>query len=68
MSKTKARERAKARAAAKLANPGAAKEAKPGAKRQSGQFDAKSNSMRNVGGTPFSKTVQAVRRGASRSR
>ena len=68
MSKTKARERAKARAAARIANPGAAKAAKPELKPQSGQFDAKSNTMRNIGGAPFNKTVQAVRRGASRSR
>ena len=68
MSKTKARARAKARAAAKIANPGAAKTTKPEDKPTAGKFDAKSNSMRNIGGAAYNKTTQAVRRGASRSR
>lgn len=68
MSKTKARARAKARAAAKIANPGAAKASRPEDKPATGKFDAKSNSMRNIGGAAFSKVTQTVRRGAARSR
>ena len=68
MSKTKARARAKARAAAKIANPGTAKATRPEDKPAPGQFDAKSNSMRNIGGAAFSKVTQTVRRGAARSR
>ena len=68
MSKSKARARAKARAAAKVANPAAAKAEKAEVKARAAKFDAKSNTMRNIGGAAFNKTTPAVRRGAARSR
>ncbi len=67
MTKAKARARAKARAAAKVAKP-EAKGAKPEVKVRAGQFDAKSNTMRNVGGGANVKNVGGRKRGAARSR
>ena len=68
MTKAKARARAKARAAAKLANPISAKEAKTEGKQKLGQFDAKSNTMRNIGSGANIKSAAEMRRGAARSR
>lgn len=67
MTKAKARERAKARAAAKIANPGA-KSAKPDINVRTGKFDAKSNAMRNIGGTANIKSAAGMKRGSARSR
>ena len=68
MTIAKARARAKARAAAKLANPISVKEAKTESKQKIGQFDAKSNFMRNFGSRANIKSAAAMRRGAARSR
>lgn len=67
MTKAKARTRAKARAAAKAAKS-VSKDAKPEVKDRAGQFDAKSNAMRNIGGSADINTMAAMRRGAARSR
>ncbi len=67
MTKAKARARAKARAAAKAAKPGV-KGAKPEINERSGRVDAKSNTMRNIGGGANIKSVTGMRRGAARSR
>ena len=67
MTKAKARARAKARAAAKAAKPGA-KSAKPEVKVRAGQFDAKSDAMRNIGRAANVKTRAGVMRGAARGR
>jgi hypothetical protein len=67
MTKSKARARAKARTAANAAKPDA-KSAKPEIKAWSGHVDAKSNTMRNIGGGANIKSVTGMRRGAARSR
>ncbi len=56
MTKAKARARAKARAAAKAAKPDA-NGAKPQVNVRSGYFDAKSNTMRNIGSGANIKSV-----------
>jgi len=67
MTKAKARARAKARAAAKAAKPGA-KSTKPEVKVRAGQFDAKSDAMRNIGRAANVKTRAGIMRGAARGR
>ena len=67
MTKAKARARAKARAAAKAAKPDA-KGAKPEVKVRAGHFDAKSNTMRKIGGGSNVKIMAGMKRGAPRSR
>ena len=67
MTKAKARARAKARAAAKAAKPDTKGE-KTEAKLPAGHFDAKSNSMRNIGGSANAHSNAGMRRGAARSR
>ena len=67
MTKARALTRAKARAAAKAANP-AAKESRPAAKLRPGQADTGSNTMRNTSGSANINTKSAMRRGAQRSR
>ena len=67
MTKAKARARAKARAAAKAAKP-SVKGEKAEAMVQAGRFDAKSNSMRNIGGGAHAHGNAGMRRGVARSR
>jgi len=67
MTKAKARARAKARAAAKAAKPDA-KGAKHEVKVRAGQFDVKSDAMRNIGRAGNVKTRAAMMRGAARGR
>lgn len=67
MTKAKARARAKARAAAKAGKP-SAKGEKAEPKAKAGHFDAKSNSMRNIGGGANAHGNAGMRRGAARSR
>ena len=67
MTKAKARARAKARALAKAAKP-AVKGAKPAVKERAGYFDAKSNTMRNIGSAANVKAMSERRRGTARSR
>ena len=67
MTKAKARARAKARAAARVSNP-EAKSAKPDIKVRSKQFDAKSNTMRRIGGDVNIKSISGMKRGSARSR
>ena len=67
MTKAKARARAKARAVAKAAKPNA-KGAKPEVKVPAGHYDAKSNSMRNIGSGANIKSAAGMKRGAARSR
>ena len=67
MTKVKARKRAKARAAAKFANP-EAKTDQPAAKFEAGKFDPKTLAAQGAGGSVTSKHVTAVRRGGARSR
>ena len=66
MTKAKARKRAKARAAAKFANPVSKKEA-PEIKVKGGRFDPKTLSTKS-GGSVSVNTVTPPRRGAARSR
>jgi len=67
MTKAKARARAKARAAAKAANP-VAKDKKPEVKKPRGQFDAKSNTMKNMSGATHLQVTGGMKRGSARSR
>jgi hypothetical protein len=67
MTKAKARTRAKARAANKAARPDA-KGTKPEVEVRPGDFDAKSNTMRNIGSGANIKSVAGMRRGTARSR
>ncbi len=67
MTKARARVRAKARAAAKAANP-VAKDKKPEVKKPAGQFDAKSNSMKNMSGAKHIQVSGGMKRGSARSR
>jgi hypothetical protein len=67
VTKAKARKRAKARAAAKLASPEAKKET-PEIKVKGARFDPKSLSMKSGGGSVTVSPASAIRRGASRSR
>jgi hypothetical protein len=67
VTKAKARKRAKARAAAKLASPVAKKE-KPEIKVKGARFDPKSLSQQSGGGSLAVSPASAIRRGASRSR
>ena len=67
MTKAKARARAKARAANKAARPDA-KGTKPEVEVRPGDFDAKSNTMRNIGSGANIKSVAGMRRGTARSR
>ncbi len=67
MTKTKARARAKARAAAARAAKPGGKAEKPESSVPSGNFDAKSNTMRNMSGASYNNTA-GVRRGSARSR
>ncbi|MBT3395563.1 MAG: hypothetical protein HOB82_05800 [Alphaproteobacteria bacterium] len=67
MTKAKARKRAKARAAAKLANPVAKKEA-PEIKVKGARFDPKSLTDKASGGSVSVNPVGVARRGAARSR
>jgi len=67
MTKAKARARAKARAAAKVANP-VAKDKKPKVKKPAGQFDARSNPMKNISGAKHIQVSGGMKRGSARSR
>jgi hypothetical protein len=67
VTKAKARKRAKARAAAKLANPVAKKE-NPEIKVKGARFDPKSLSMKSGGGSISVSPASTIRRGAARSR
>lgn len=67
MTKAKARARAKARAATKAAKPDA-RAGKPKVKARAGQFDAKSEAMRQIGHAANVKTRAGIMRGAARGR
>jgi hypothetical protein len=67
VTKEKARKRAKARAAAKLASPVAKKE-NPETKVKGARFDPKSLSANSGGGSVSVSPVSTIRRGAARSR
>ena len=67
MTKARARQRAKARAAAKGKKPGA-KGGKPEAKVRPGQFDADASSVRKIGSGADIKNLSMMKRGAARSR
>jgi len=69
MTKARARKRAKAKAAMKSRKPQTPEDKAGAAKDKSrpGQFDAKSNSMRNASGANV-KSFSGMKRGAARSR
>ena len=67
MTKARARERAKARAAAKAGRP-VAKGEKPEAKPKTGKFDPKINTEPNMTSSANIKNMARTSRGAARSR
>ncbi len=68
MTKARARERAKARAAAKTGKTVAVKSGVAEKRARSGQIASKTNSMRDIGRGADIKSTAAMRRGAARSR
>jgi len=67
MTKAKARERAKAKAAQKVKKRQAAA-AQPDQKNRPGQFDPGANSIRGPAASASARTLGGARRGAARSR
>ena len=67
MTKAKARQRAKAKAAQKIRKREANAD-RPGQKIQPGRFDPGSNSIKGPGKDVNTKTFASVKRGAARSR